>query len=555
MLKLKFISSLEKVFPDQKIEDFAKLETLSALRGERVSVQLIYSYEPAVVNGAHTARHKIELSGDLAPFADMREVRCVPVTMPTNPYGCDDNYLRTTPGLYPDVLIPLRYDGGLPYSHNTLKAIWIDINVPEDLAAGEHTLTFKVKGNAHVGEHETSFTLDVINATLPKDDIYFTQWFHCDCLANYYETDVWSDKHWKIVENFARVAAKNGINLLLTPVFTPPLDTTVGGERRTTQLVGVTKNDGKYSFDFTLLDKWVDMCDRCGIKYLEVSHLFTQWGVEHAPKIMATVDGEYKRIFGWETPATGDEYRAFLRQFLTEFIEHMKNRGDDKRLFFHISDEPGLQHLENYKAAKEMIADLIEPYFQFDALSKFDFWKTGAVKNPVCSNNHITPFLEAEVPGLWTYYCVSQPVNVSNRYISMPLWRTRSIGMQMYKYNIEGFLQWGYNFYNNQFSDTPINPFLITDCDGSFPAGDAYSVYPGANGEALESIRIIAHHQGLTDIKAMKLCEKFYGHDAVVEVIESTLGKTLTFDTCAKSAETMLLIRERINSMIKKAVK
>ena len=555
MLKLKFISSLEKVFPDQKIEDFAKLETLSALRGERVSVQLIYSYEPAVIHGAHTLRHKIELSGDLAPFADMREVRCVPVTMPTNPYGCDDNYLRTAPGLYPDVLIPLRYDGGLPYSHNTLKAIWIDINVPEDLAAGEHTLTFKVKGNAHVGEHETSFALDVINATLPKEDIYFTQWFHCDCLANYYETDVWSDKHWKIVENFARVAAKNGINLLLTPVFTPPLDTTVGGERRTTQLVGVTKNNGKYSFDFTLLDKWVDMCDRCGIKYLEVSHLFTQWGVEHAPKIMATVDGEYKRIFGWETPATGDEYRAFLRQFLTEFIEHMKNRGDDKRLFFHISDEPGLQHLENYKAAKEMIADLIEPYFQFDALSKFDFWKTGAVKNPVCSNNHITPFLEAEVPGLWTYYCVSQPVNVSNRYISMPLWRTRSIGMQMYKYNIEGFLQWGYNFYNNQFSDTPINPFLITDCDGSFPAGDAYSVYPGANGEALESIRIIAHHQGLTDIKAMKLCEKFYGHDAVVEVIESTLGKTLTFDTCAKSAETMLLIRERINSMIKKAVK
>ena len=554
MLKLKFISSLEKVFPDQKIEDFAKLETLSALRGERVSVQLIYSYEPAVVNGAHTARHKIELSGDLSPFADMREVRCVPVTMPTNPYGCDDNYLRTAPGLYPDVLIPLRYDGGLPYSHNTLKAIWIDINVPEDLAAGEHTLTFKVKGNAHVGEHETSFTLDVINATLPEEDIYFTQWFHCDCLANYYETDVWSDKHWKTVENFARVAAKNGINLLLTPVFTPPLDTTVGGERRTTQLVGVTKNNGKYSFDFAMLDKWVDMCDRCGIKYLEVSHLFTQWGVEHAPKIMATVDGEYKRIFGWETPATGDEYRVFLRQFLTEFIEHMKNRGDDKRLFFHISDEPGLQHLENYKAAKEMIVDLIEPYFQFDALSKFDFWKTGAVKNPVCSNNHITPFLEAEVPGLWTYYCVSQPVNVSNRYISMPLWRTRSIGMQIYKYNIEGFLQWGYNFYNNQFSDTPINPFLITDCDGSFPAGDAYSVYPGANGEALESIRIIAHHQGLTDIKAMKLCEKFYGHDAVVEVIESTLGKTLTFDTCAKSAETMLLIRERINSMIKKAV-
>ena len=60
------------------------------------------------------------------------------------------------------------------------------------------------------------------------------------------------------------------------------------------------------------------MCDRVGIKYFEISHLFTQWGVKAAPKVMATVDGEYKQIFGWDTVSTSDEYRAFLRQFLTE---------------------------------------------------------------------------------------------------------------------------------------------------------------------------------------------------------------------------------------------
>ena len=129
MLKLKFISSLEKVFPDQRIEDFKELRTLSALKGERVSVQLIYSYDPAVIHGGHCQRNKIELQGDLAPLANMREVRCVPVTMPTNPYGVDDNYLRTTPGLYPDVLTPMHYGGALPYSHNTLKSIWIEINL------------------------------------------------------------------------------------------------------------------------------------------------------------------------------------------------------------------------------------------------------------------------------------------------------------------------------------------------------------------------------------------------------------------------------------------
>ena len=52
----------------------------------------------------------------------------------------------------------------------------------------------------------------------------------------------------------------------------------------------------------------------------------------------------------------------------------------------------------------------------------------------------------------------------------------------------------------------------------------------------------------------MKLCESFYGHDRVVEEIEATFGKTVTFDTCTKSAKMSLAIRERVNQLIKAAV-
>ena len=560
MLRTKVVSSLEKVFVDQKIDDFNALEKISALRGERIAVQFLYTYTNE--NGDHmhaSIRPKLKMDGALAQFANVREVHSVPVVKPTNNAGTDDNYLRTTPGLYPDVLLPLRYDGAVRVAMNILLSAWVEIEIPEDYAAGEYKLTFSIKDEEYsFGESEASVTVEVIGAALPKEDIYVTQWFHADCLANYYNCEVWSEKHWEIVENFVRTASRCGINLLLTPVFTPPLDTAVGGERRTTQLVGVQRKKKKdsyvYKFDFKLLDRWIDMCDRCGIKYFEVSHLFTQWGAAHAPKIMATEGKEYKRIFGWDTDATSKEYSDFLRAFLTEFIAHMKKRGDDKRCIYHISDEPGIEHLEAYKAAKAIIADLIEDYMQVDALSKFDFYQTGALKHPIPSNNHIEPFLEAKIPGLWTYYCVSQPINVSNRYISMPLWRTRSLGMQMYKYNIEGFLQWGYNFYNNQYSVNPINPYLVTDCDLVFPAGDAYSVYPAIDGTAYESIRILAFYEGLQDIKAMKLCESLYSHDEVVKAIEEELGVTMTFETCAKSSATMLAIRERVNAMIKAKV-
>ena len=365
---------------------------------------------------------------------------------------------------------------------------------------------------------------------------------------------MWSDEHWRIVENFARVAVENGINTLLTPIFTPPLDTAVGGERTTVQLLGITKSGDKYTFDFTNLQRWIDMCDRVGVKNFEIAHFFTQWGAAHAPKIMATENGEYKKIFGWETDSTSHEYTSFLRQLITAFLDYMKKGGNDKRCFFHISDEPHLEHLDKYRAAKNSIKDLLEGYVIMDALSDYDLYEQGAVDNPIPSTNHIAHFLEEKVPHLWTYYCVSQNYKVSNRFHAMPAWRNRSIGMQLYKFDIEGFLQWGYNFYNNQHSVDLINPYLDCGANLVFTAGDAFSVYPAIDGTALESARIIVFHEALQDRKAMKLCEKYYGKERVVKEIEDVLGDELTFERCALSSHEMLHVRERINQLIKAAL-
>ncbi len=553
MLKAYFTSSLEKAFPDSRIEEYPKLERISALKGERLNLQFIYIYEREGQCAVYTKRVIPTLSGGLAKFANIRCVMPVPVTVTAHAEGYDDNMLRVKPGLFPDVLDTINYGGRVALTPDELFSLWIEIDIPKDYEAGESELSLNIDFE-QFGVASDTVKIEVINATLPDEDIYFTQWFHADCLANYYRVDVFSDEHWRIIENFARVASKNGINMLLTPVFTPPLDTEVGGERRTTQLVDVTVTNGKYTFNFDKLDRWIEMCDRVGIKYLEISHLYTQWGAAFAPKVMATVDGEYKRIFGWDTPATDGEYTPFLRQFLKELILHLKKSGNDKRCIFHISDEPSLVHLENYKKAKEQIADILDGYLIMDALSNLNFYNTGVIKNPIPGSNHVQDFIDAGVPNLWTYYCISQWNGVSNRYHSMPGWRNRSIGMQLYKFNIIGFLHWGYNFYNNQFSNAPINPYLETSSGHGFAGGDAYSVYPGNNGECLESMRLKVFHEALQDIKAMKLCEKLYSHEEVVSAIEEVFGREVRFEDCARRASEILAIRERINEMIKAKV-
>jgi hypothetical protein len=560
MLKTRIVSSLEKAMLEDKIESFNPLERISALRGERLSFQLLHTFEYSE-DSSPPARNRADAQltaeGELVKYATFREVGNVPVERPTlEKAPNDDDYISKRPGLFPDILRPLHGGGSMVYcAPYYTMAIWVEINIPKDMKAGEYEFSLRLNANSK-GDSESKLKIEIIDAEIPENELYFTQWFHCDSLAHWYSVEPFSEEHWEIIENFARVAVKNGINMLLTPVFTLPLDTAPGGERLTTQLVGVCKTHGKYSFDFSLVDRWVDMCNRIGIKYLEISHLFTQWGAAHAPKIMATVDGECKKIFGWETDATGSEYAEFLRTFLREFISHMKARGDDRRCFYHISDEPRAEHLESYKAAKAIVGDLLRDYIIMDALSDYDFWKLGILETPIPANNHIAPFIENNAPNLWTYYCCTQAEKVSNRFIAMPSCRNRSIGYQMYKFGIVGFLHWGYNFYANYYSLDQINPFLQQDGDGWVSPGDAFSVYPAAKHDLpYESIRITVFYDALQDIAAMKLCEELCGKDAVVKIIDEEIGTYATFDTCAKSSKQILNIRERVNALIKANLK
>lgn len=64
----------------------------------------------------------------------------------------------------------------------------------------------------------------------------------------------------------------------------------------------------------------------------------------------------------------------------------------------------------------------------------------------------------------------------------------RILGVQLYKYDIKGFLQWAFNFYYTVLSKKLANPFQTADAYGQIPAGSAYMVYPGEDGP-IESIR------------------------------------------------------------------
>ena len=543
--EMKLLSSLAKVFQDETPVYRPECLGLSALWGETVSFQAAYT-------GDFFMRERLDVKV-VSPIADhvrVRSVEQVPVGRATNGI-VDDNYLRTTSGLYPDLLKDIP-DGKVIVCSNQWRSLWIDVEVTEDIPAGRYEIEIQLVKEEKV-VCSSVMKLMVVGTVLPQLDIMHTEWMHADCLADYYHVEVFSEEHWQILENYFHEYVSRDCNMMLVPLFTSPLDTAVGLERTTTQLVEVEVKDGEYFFGFDKVKRWIDLCKSCGIRYFEMSHLFSQWGAKYAPKVVATVNGKEEKIFGWHTPAVG-EYTRFLESFLPRLIEKLREWEIADVTYFHISDEPREEHLETYRAAKESLGNMLDGFHTFDALSSYEFYKHGLVDKPIPGNNEIEEFLEHGLADMWTYYCTGQFYEVSNRFMSMPSARNRIYGVQLYKYNIIGILHWGYNFYNSQFSIEHINPYEVTDAGNAFPSGDPFLVYPGKDGHPEESIRMMVHYEAMTDLRALKLLESLTSREHVMELIEGELAEPLTFKRYPKSDMYLITLRNRVNREISEIV-
>ena len=539
-VKMKIISSLEKIYHSDKVPTNT-LSYFSMLKNEKKSFQIAIESE-----------HELEAEFILSsPFDNTKiySVEHIKSDFPMNKTGTDDYYRFSEDSYYPDLLLPVEKNVKI---NKGITVFWVEVT-SSSKNIGENTFDITlVKNNTVVAD--TSLKIEIIDCELDFNDFVYTNWFHSDCLMSYYGFDAFSDEYWRVTENFLKTANEYGMNCVLTPIFTPPLDTEIGKERPTVQLVDVSFSNGVYSFNFDKLTKWIEMAKRCGITHFEMAHFFTQWGARHAPKIMATVDGEYKKIFGWETKAASKEYKKFLTDFSVEFKKYLEENNLKDNVLIHVSDEPNFSMLFSYAKASKLTHKLYKDYKVVDALSDVWFYKLGIVSNPIPSNDHIHNFL-GKGKDLWTYYCSAQNKKyVSNRFFCNDSIRTRVIGYQMYKFDIRGFLHWGYNFYYTQLSKAVIDPYKVSDAGGKFPSGDSYVVYPAQDGTAYHSIRLKVFFDALQDMAALNTLEKLTNKQECLKIIEENGKHSITFTDYPHDDEWLLGTREIVNAKIKEII-
>lgn len=546
-LEVKQISALEKVKINDSL-DYEKLYQKSVLAGERFSYQICIKTDTRMFAD-------VSVESELSAYVKLYHVREVYMDMPVTQIVPEEDYITLKPGFMPDVLVPMK---GSPKVELTLSekvsVIWVRVDVPKDTKPGNYAIkvnfTAMKFGAKPVCNFCEEMILEVIPATMPEQKLIYTRWFYADCVAGAHNVEIFSDKHWELMEKYIIAASDMGINMILVPVHTPPLDTEVGTTRPCVQLVDIEKKGEVYEFSFGKFRRFIDICRKNGMKYFEIAHMFSQWGAKYAANIMVTENGKKDYLFGWHVAADSEEYLSFLKQYIKAIAEELENLGISENTYFHISDEPRVASIDAYHRASEIIRPLIGKSKTFDALSEYMFYEKGLVECPITYMERIHDFLEHDIKNQWIYYCSTPQKTFTNSFIAMPSYRTRILGFLLYKYNIKGFLHWGFNFYFSEQSLYDIDPYLSTSGDGAFPSGDPFIVYPGAD-SVYPSIRGEVTYEAIQDMNICFALESYVGKDHVVKMIDYAAGCDLKFDNYPRNKEFLETLRESMIEKIK----
>lgn len=551
MLLAKQISSLHKVrvCDDLNVNEITKG---TMLRGER------FSYQISLKSDAY-AIGNIRIESPLSEYIRIYQVEQSVMDAPVIDKVEEPGYITTEPGLMPDLLVPIE-NNSLFSVNVTGKTLWLEVNLPNDMAAGEYEINFAYE-TFDFAEPDTTravaatktMTIEVLPLTKKEQSLIYTRWFYVDCIADYHNVTIYSDEHFDLIEAYMREAVDVGINMMLVPIHTPPLDTAIGTERPCVQLVDIKKVGDEYIFGFEKLHRFIDICKRAGIRYYEMAHMFSQWGAKRAANIMVEENGVKSYMFGWHVASTDTAYTDFLKQYVSAISRELELLGIAENSYFHISDEPSIDRIDAYRTAVEAIRPFIRNCHTFDALSSKEFYGQGLVECPVTIVSHIHEFLPLNVPDQWVYYCCEPQKTYTNSFMAMPSSRTRILGILIYKYDIKGFLHWGFNFYNSVVSYYKINPYVTTSSDGHHPSGDSFIVYPAKNG-AYPSIRGKVTYEAIGDLDLCRTLEEYIGRDEVVKMIDKFADMDVRFDSYPLDSDFLPKLRAAMIEKIKEQI-
>ncbi len=481
------VDPLEKVFPETviPIESFREIDVA---KGEVASAQLILRS----VQDRDQVKVTVEvenLPGAVISYGPIGYVRAErPYTDPAI------DRITSITGFYPD---PIMDNQPVDLLAGQAQTFFIGITIPLDAKAGTYTVTITVSTDNEI--IRKSFIIHVHNVTLEKQRLWIANWYTLEPkrlthLNNGEEVVLYSDLYWKLVKILAEKMADYGQNTAMIS----PLE------------LAIYKKEGdRIAFDFSRFDRVVEIFRKAGVLgRIEGGHIGQRTGNWTSPFIVYVPDLESDSTLFLHLPIQDPRAQNFYSRFFKALVAHLKEKEWMSDYYQYLTDEPIEENKQSYieiaRYIKSIAPDIKigEACHTKDLADIIDLW----VPQVDFLNKDFDFYEERKKAGdeVWFYTCLAPKGNYANRFIDLPLIKTRIMHWINYKYQIDGYLHWGFNWWND-------NPFVDTtdtnDAVGNFlPPGDAWIVYPGYR-KLYSSIRLEAMRDGINDNTLLRMLE------------------------------------------------
>ncbi|NQT89314.1 DUF4091 domain-containing protein [bacterium] len=463
-----------------------------------------FSFQAAVRQDGEPGRTvRLEVAAPAGWSVRVRRVGYVPLLHHNTPVSDDPldvDGVGRIPGYAPD---PLFDADALFLPDGETHAFWVTVRPGRAAVPGCHELAVCVIPDDR-GAVRHTVAVRLHNVALERRRGFpITHWFYVDSLIDWYQTDLFDRRFWKILRAYIENVVEHGQDTLYVPVFTPPLD----GVKRPSQLLRVSRTgEGKYRFDWRDVRRYVRLAKACGITHFEWCHPFTQWGCKNAIRIYEGQGAGEKLLWPPDTGAASETYRDFLGQYLPKLRRFLEAEGIERKSFFHVSDEPhGEEHLASYRQARDLLRELAPWMKVMDALSGIEYARQGVTDMPIPSIRVAGDFLTEGITS-WCYYCCGPRGEYLNRLMDTPLAKIAMHGLLFYRWPFKGFLHWGYNYWYESQTRRLIDPYTVQDglrWEKGWAYGDTSVVYPGQDGP-VDSIRWEVFGESLQDYQLLQ---------------------------------------------------
>lgn len=476
-------------------------DTIRVARGENAVVQFVLSANDSIVGLTPRLRKARSAQGaelgDNATFGWVQNVRASHAYMPAAP-----DALQSPLGEYPD---PILTDTVGIVTPGRPALLWVDIPIPNNAEPGLYEGSLRICGrkNGRRTVDDCRFNIQVYPVTLPQQSLSITNWYFPDKFS-YMNAGVPvqddSPLYWECMQRLVETASAYGQNVWLLHETGEPLP----------------GSDGmSWKFDFARMDRTIEfLLAHTHVRMIEANHIAKRAHNGWIDPFRAEIPipdgkGGYLRQ---RLPPDDPRVERYLTAYFQALQEHLRSKPLDDgsgRSWLdiyvqHVADEPLDENLQSWEALARLIKRAA-PDIRIIEAFRASGYDPELIDILVPQLDELPRTIYRQMPenhACWFYTCMYPRGNFANRYVTLPLIKTRLLHWINYKYQAPGYLHWGFNAW-----DANGDPFGDVSAPANdWPGGDSHIVYPGYR-KLYPSIRLSAMRDGIRDYDLLKLVE------------------------------------------------